>query len=98
MSVCFIEHKTICVSNQYTRGLNFLTMPCQQDICRRRHPKTTKPTLIEPSRGISIHLSSNNTPSSPPSGHGSKRKALSAEKSVDELTAGIGDDSSLSPF
>ena len=50
-----------------------------------------KVTLTESSRGIFIRPSSNNTPSNPPSGRGSKRKALPEKKSDDELTSGIGD-------
>ena len=46
----------------------------------------------ESSRGISKFPSSNNIPSSPPSGPGSIRKALSEEKCDDELPAGIGND------
>ena len=57
-----------------------------------------KVTLTESSGRISIRPSSNNTSFSPPSGTGSKRKALPEEKYDDDLTTGIGDDSSLSPL
>ena len=58
----------------------------------------TKITSIQSYIGLPFCLSSNNTPSSPPSCLESKNKALPKEKSDDELPACIGDDYYLSPF
>ena len=55
-------------------------------------------TLSESFRGFSIFLASNKTPSSPTYGTGIKIKLLPEEKIYDELPAGGGDDSSLSPL
>ena len=67
-------------------------MPCQRGIFSRRNLKRIKITLEESSRGIYIFPSSDNTPSSTPSGTSSKRKAPPEEKCDDELPEGIGDD------
>ena len=53
-------------------------------------------TLMDSSRGISFSPYSKNTPSSPLSHLGSKTKALTEEKSDDELPEGIRYSSSIS--
>ena len=78
-----------CVSKQQTTSSKVLVMSLQQGICSRRASKMMKMTFTETSRGIYIHTSSNNKPSGPPSGPGSKIKSLPEEKSDDELLAGI---------
>ena len=73
-------------------------MPLTQGIFSRRFSKRWKVTLKESPRGSSIRLASNATPSSTPSGTGSKRKVLHKEKSDYELPAGSGEDYSLYPL
>ena len=54
--------------------------------------------MTESSRGASLRPSSNNTPSSPPSVPGIKRKSLTEEKYDYKLPIGILNDSILSPL
>ena len=65
-------------------------MPHQKEIYSRSNSQMKKLYI-----GIAIRPSSNNIPSSPPSGPGIKIKALHEQKPDDELPAGIGGDYSL---
>ena len=62
-----------------------LTMPHTPVICRRGPPKSRKVTLTESSRGYSILIASNKTPSIKPYGPGSKIKSLPEETCHDKL-------------
>ena len=62
--------------NEHKIVYELFTMPLTRDIFRIRPSKREKVTLTESSRDSSICLASNNTPSNPPSGPGSKRKLL----------------------
>ena len=84
--------------NQQTTSSKVLTMTHQQGLSSKRASKKTRILLSNKSRGISFRQSSNNTPSSPPSGAVSKIQVVPEEKFNEELPAVIGDVSYFYPL